>query len=246
MKIQYHILNGDALKEQFPQDLEGEQIIMRECLVDGDVQGNTLEDFFKNRAAFIANAYEDVTEEGYFQKTSTEFKKIESIPQDAEINLWFEDDLFCQVNFWFVCYLLNHYQKKNEVFLVRPKEHTQYGFAYYKPEELNELFENRLPIQIDAFKDLWVSYQNKQIDQLLDLAKTLTPFYPFLLPAVEAHMARIPQEGKSGRPIESLKRIMAELQTDKFGPVFQEFCKQESIYGFGDLQVKRLFDELVG
>jgi hypothetical protein len=30
-----------------------------------------------------------------------------------------------------------------------------------------------------------------------------------------------------------------------FGTVFQEFCKRESIYGFGDLQVKRIFDEVV-
>jgi len=38
---------------------------------------------------------------------------------------------------------------------------------------------------------------------------------------------------------------MKELETQDFGPVFREFTKRESIYGYGDLQVKRLFDELL-
>ena len=29
-----------------------------------------------------------------------------------------------------------------------------------------------------------------------------------------------------------------------FGIIFKEFCKREPIYGFGDLQVKRLLSEL--
>jgi hypothetical protein len=37
---------------------------------------------------------------------------------------------------------------------------------------------------------------------------------------------------------------MEDLETDEFGPVFKEFNKRESIYGFGDLQVKRIFDEI--
>jgi hypothetical protein len=37
---------------------------------------------------------------------------------------------------------------------------------------------------------------------------------------------------------------MNNLETNSFGEVFKEFNKRESIYGFGDLQVKRLFDEI--
>lgn len=49
----------------------------------------------------------------------------------------------------------------------------------------------------------------------------------------------------AGRPIQSLITIMKELDTEEFGPVLREFNKRESIYGFGDLQVKRLFDEII-
>jgi len=46
------------------------------------------------------------------------------------------------------------------------------------------------------------------------------------------------------RPVQSLKEIKEELKTDDFGIIFREFSKREAIYGFGDLQVKRLLDEL--
>ena len=40
----FHILNGDALKSQFPERILGEIIVARECLVDGPVEGHRLTD----------------------------------------------------------------------------------------------------------------------------------------------------------------------------------------------------------
>jgi len=70
-----------------------------------------------------------------------------------------------------------------------------------------------------------------------------------MLPAIHAHLQRFPSETetnkeKLGRPKISLIQIMNELKSEEFAPVFREFSKRESIYGFGDLQVKRLFDEV--
>ena len=38
--------------------------------------------------------------------------------------------------------------------------------------------------------------------------------------------------------------VYNELETDEFGAVFREFSRRESIYGFGDLQVKKLLDQI--
>jgi len=46
MQQQYNILNGDSLRIQLPNTVSGEIIITRECLVDGDVSGETMEEFF--------------------------------------------------------------------------------------------------------------------------------------------------------------------------------------------------------
>ena len=241
MKKQYHILNGDALKEQLPSTISGDIIIARECLVDGPVKASSLDDLFAVRAKFISQAYGEYTTQDYFEHSVTEFQKILSITEDAEINLWFEDDLFCQVNFWFCCNLLYQSDQQNQVYLIRPEASLQYGFGGLSKEELTEAFQNRtlLP-DLDNLASLWMHYQREDHEQLLSATKGLAERYPFILPAVEAHMERVPSGGNPGRPVQALVQIINELRTNEFGTIFQEFNKRESIYGFGDLQVRRL------
>lgn len=245
MKPQIHILNGDALSDQFPSSLKGEQIVMRECLVDGSVKGKNLVEFYKTRANFLNDHYGGCTEEEYTTKVIVEFQKILTIEKDPDINLWFEDDLFCQVNLWFVSWLLHTAEKRNNIYLVRPVFHTRYGFGGLTLEELLDIFKHKklLP-EIPVFAKCWEYYRDDKLQDLDELTKGWQSKYPFLQTATEAHIARIPKEGQLGRPQESLLQIALELGTDEFGPVFQEFCEREAIYGFGDLQVKRLFDEV--
>lgn len=247
MQPQYHILNGDALKEQFPKSIQGKIIVAREALVDGNVEGKSLEEFYETRATFISSHYAGYSKENYFEKTVSEFEKIQAIPSEVDINLWFEDDLFCQVNFWFVVYLLNKNGQKNSIFLVRPKEHTQYGFGGLDESELISIYENRLSIgqnELHKIALLWEHYKNNDTEKLLQTVKELGKNYAFMLPAIDAHLQRFPSEGKLDRPTASLIQIMNELKSEEFAPVFREFSKRESIYGFGDLQVRRLFDEV--
>lgn len=244
MKNQIHILNGDSLKEQFQNEIAGDTIIARECLVDGDVEGETLDELYTTRAKFLSQNYGG-TESDYYAKAVAEFNKIQGIDSGSDINLWFEDDLFCQVNFWFVASLLQKASKHDGVFLVRPTTHTPYGFAGLSQRELVSIFDNRTPItQLSEIAALWDAHQSEDLEKLVGLAKELKEEYPFILPAVEAHLERIPSSESLGRPTESLISIMKELNTDEFGPVFREFNLRESIYGFGDLQVKRLFDAI--
>ncbi|MGD1959195.1 MAG: DUF1835 domain-containing protein [Fulvivirga sp.] len=243
--IDYHILNGDALKAQFPEEIPGEIIVMRECLIEGPVAGRSIEEILDNRARFITNEYGG-TEDEYHNTVGAEVKRISAIPADSVINLWFEDDLFCQVNLWFLLHLLKINSQGNVLYLVRPKTQTQYGFGAYKPNELPTLLSDR--IKLESAEDLskfWSYYQSEELSKLRQLANQLSSDYPFLLPAVAAHIERIPDGQNLGRPINSLVAIIKELKTKEFGPVFREFSKRESIYGFGDLQVKRLFDKAV-
>ncbi len=240
---QYHILNGDALKSQFPLSIKGELIIARECLVDGAVNGESLEDLFATRAKFISQHY-GATPTEYQEKVVSEFEKIQRIESGAEINLWFEDDLFCQVNMWFVLSLMKG--KDNPIFLVRPDVHTRYGFGGLDEEGLLSIFENSKKMtELDKLSDFWKAYQSENNDQLLAHAKELKTAYPFMFDAVQAHIARIPKGDSLGRPTETLIQIMKDLDTEEFGTIFQEFCKREPIYGYGDSQVKRLLDNIL-
>ena len=245
MKKQYHILNGDSLKQQFPKNIQGEIVVARECLVDGNVKGNNLDELFASRAKFLSENYGG-TEQDYYEKTASEFLKILEISDNSDINLWFEDDLFCQVNFWFVVNLLLKKVNDSQIFLVRPETHNQYGFSGLKKTELSSIYKNRLFLtELDKISSLWESYQNDNTKKLMKTARELENKYPFILPTVKAHFQRIPTDGHMGRPTRSLIMIMEELKTDKFEPIFKEFNSRESIYGFGDLQIKRLYDKII-
>lgn len=246
MPKQIHILNGDALKQQFPKQITGEIIVMRECLVDGPVQGDNLHDFYATRAEFISNNFGGTKEE-YEEKSAFEINKILEIDGDADINLWFEDDLFCQVNLWFVVdQLYNQGQSKGQIFLIRPEKLTPYGFGGLSESELLNIYQNRTSLsQTDRISMLWRSYQEEDTDRLLELSIELEALYPFIRKAAEAHMARIPKGDNPDRPTQSLMEIMKELNTKEFGPIFREFNQREAIYGFGDLQVKRIYDQIL-
>ena len=245
MRKQYHILNGDSLKQRLPDNIQGIIIVARECLVDGNVKGNDLDELFHSRSQFISSNYEGYNEQDYYEKTVPEFQKIKSIDDDSDINLWFEDDLFCQVNFWFVAHLISKKIRNNTVYLIRPESHNQYGFGGLNKSELISIYKNRFVLtELDKIASLWESYQNDDTKKIINTARELESTCPFILPAVEAHIERKPTNENPSRPTQSLAAIMRELETEEFEPVFKEFSKRESIYGFGDLQVKRLFDEI--
>jgi hypothetical protein len=245
MHKQYHNLNGDCLKEQFPKQIEGAIIVARECFVDGDVRGTTHREFFENRARFITSIVPDYSMEDYFTDTFAEFQKIQAIPANAVIHLWFEDDLFCQVNFWFTVHLILNSLTDCHVYLIRPATHTPYGFGGLSVLELISAYKQKTPItELDKIANLWNLYQTSKLDELVQVAQNLQNKYPFILEAVKAHIERIPNERHPGRPVQTLLDIMNELETDSFGVIFKEFNRRESIYGFGDLLVKRMYDQI--
>src|SRR5215831_2735911 len=102
----YHILNGDSLAFTFRDtNFVGEIIVIRECLIEGDLNGETIEEFWQHRAAYIRSAYQ-APEEKYYAEVVREFEKIMTAQSGTEFNLWFGYDLFCRVNMWFVTSLL--------------------------------------------------------------------------------------------------------------------------------------------
>ena len=245
-KPQYHILNGDALKTQLPTELEGEIIVTRECLIDGNLAGNDLDTFFANRAAFIAQTYEGFSEADYHKGSVGEFERMKHIPPAADINLWFEHDLFCQANFWFVVHFLELVGNTNPVFLVIPEQLTPHGFGDLSPEGLLHCFQNkRLLSSSDRqqISQLWQHYQKGDLASLQAQAQKLVSKYSFIAKAVEVHITRIPTPNNLGRPINILITLVEELGTTDFRKIFPAFIQREYIYGFGDLQVKELLKE---
>lgn len=240
--MKYHVLNGDVLDYQLPESINGSRIIARECLIDGNVKGDSLEDFFKNRKEYLTKTYPEIDED-YYSYVAQEFYKIVEIEEGAEINLWFEDDLFCQTNFWFICHLLRHKTITNSIYLVRPFSGLQKGFADMSSTEFTGSLNRRREISrnILHFSLLWKAYQSEDFETMKEIAYVLKTNFPFVEKAVQAHLDRYPLNGDLPRPVQTMLNIQKELKTNDFSALMKEFTKRESIYGFGDLQLKRMF-----
>lgn len=245
----YNILNGDSLAYNFPDaKIEGEIIVVREAFIDGELSGDNLHDFWQSRAKYIG-----ITDTEYNNSVVKEFEKIMNAPDNSAFNLWFEYDLFCQVNMWFVISIINSLPIKKKVFAVYTsyldKTNKQFwnGFGSANSDELKVCYANKILLSeadMNLGKDLWKVYKNGELEELANLSKNQSLAFPYLQEVVKAHIDRFPKDGTKGRPERIIEDITKNISTD-FNKVFKEFWKRESIYGFGDIQLKSLYDKVM-
>lgn len=245
----YNILNGDSLAYSFPDaKIEGDIIVTREGLIEGDLSGNELQDFWHSRARYLG-----LPEAEYHDRVVSEFEKIMNAPDGSEFNLWFEYDLFCQVNMWFVMSIINSLSIKKTVYAVytsyldKTNKHFWNGFGPADSSQLQVCYADRILLSdadLQIGQELWTAYKNNDLDILMQLAKDQFAAFPYLQEVVKAHVDRFPGDGTNGRPERVIADITKNISTD-FNEVFKEFWNRESIYGFGDVQLKHLYDKVM-
>lgn len=237
----FNILNGDYLAYQLEKtSVEGEIIVCREALVKGNLQADNLEDLWKIRAESISEDYQ-VKKESYYTKVVTEFEKILQIPESSEVNLWFEDDLFCQVNLWF-CLTLIPKDKDLKIYRIFPKttkENNWKGFSISDQFELEESLKSRILFQekdINLGVDLWQSFQNNDSESLQQLSENQSKCFHFLKEIIDSYL--------NIKPEVFIKNLIQNGTTD-FNQIFEKFQDELGIFGFGDLQVKSIYDKIL-
>lgn len=239
----YHILTGDSLAGTFKRaDIDGTAIVIRECLIDGPVSDANREQFWKSRSEFVQTAFEADPNE-YFRNVKSEFDKINFIRPNDEVNLWFENDLFCQANMWFTISLLNARGLTN-VYRVCPlvrNANRWEGFGRHTPTDLNQCVSKREAFTKGDFtlgQNLWDAYRLENIIALASLSKSLSPCFPVLEEVCKAEIER----KRNQRPRKALEDLLAQGYTD-FSDIFSRFSQTEGIYGYGDLQVGKMLSE---
>lgn len=209
----YHVLNGDALLDRFKSThISGSTIITRECLIEGDLSGDTLEDFYVTRSNFLSS-FEDTPASKYFMLTVREFDKITKSTQPSEFNLWFGYDLFCQANLWFVLLLLNEVNIVHTVHLVYPyhldpkDRWADFGDATSQDLEFCYSKKSTLSKQDLSYgSKLWQAFKYRKLDLLKQLSLEPQSINPYLVEVVEAHLDRSPQGTLRADRIENSKK----------------------------------------
>lgn len=239
----YHVVSGDSLASELKScGFEGNVIVCRECLIDGPLDGETLQDFLANRAEFLGKEFPDNGMD-YFEGVAAEFEKIAAIPSASEVNLWFGNDLFCQANMWFAVGLLP--KNGSKVFRVFPYSAGQPDTDFSSDDcgDLRASLAARRALSGSDFqllRELWQAYKTGDLNTLSALSKIGSDCFRDLEQTCRAHIECF---GDDPRPERVLREIIASGLTE-FKDIFPEFSRREPIYGFGDLQVKRLLENL--
>jgi hypothetical protein len=224
----YHVLNGDGLAGGF--DFEGEKIVCRECLIEGETKAENLDDFWKIRADFIKNFHQA---NDYNDKVKSEFEKLEKLQSNDEVNLWFGNEAFCQVNLWFVLSLIA--EKEAKIFRVFPDS----GGWNCSFENLAQCLENRREMtekDLQLGTSLWQTLSEEDFAAFKKLSRTKSNNFLRLNEVGQALLE------KKIKPKEILGEIQANGETD-FNKIFVQFREKAGIYGYGDSQVKNLMAE---
>ena len=239
-----HVLPGDATATDFADTgIDGEVIVCREALVDGDVKAKNLDEFWKVREDFIASEYGE-SERSYQENVLMEFERLRRVPAGAEVNLWFENELFCSVNMWFCLDLLRDADVK--VFRVAPvirsEDEKWKGFGNMSADDLRKCFAERREMNAagrELGSMLWQAFSNDDLEKLDALGNTQSENFPYLREVCTAAVQ------KSFLPGEILKEITADGAKD-FNEIFKEFSNSAGVYGFGDSQVRGILKKTSG
>ena len=241
-----HILNGNGSARVFREStLTGECLVWREALALGPTPCKTTgNDWNEVRAAHLAKTYEQDIARCRNTLLHQE-QGLQEFTQHDETVLWFEFDLFCQVN---LIYLLNWFNSQNlaghRLSLVCidkfPNVKNFRGLGQLEPEQLATLFNKRKPLRpavLNLAADAWQAYTSPDPTQIEALSRKDTSGLPFLREAFLVHLARFPSLLNGLGRIEKVLLNLIIGGIDEFKPLFHMFLELQPEYGFGDWQI---------
>ncbi|MFK7920676.1 MAG: hypothetical protein AB8H47_01905 [Bacteroidia bacterium] len=247
-----HILNGDATRPEFERSaIAGDIMIWREILVEGPALYPLLTDkWFEARQNFLNEAYkpDDLTQVNGMRR---EFEKLLDLSDYDEIVLWFEYDLFCQINMIAALSALKG-RFEGKISLVCPVDHPEIadfrGLGQLSAVHFGPLFAERLALSSEdlAFADsAYLTYAAQDPRELSNLIEQAFPeAFPSLKAALQLHLKRFP-DLNNGLSLEEreMLAILGEGLPSRLKWVGQ-ILRQNHQRGFGDSQyfnrIKRL------
>lgn len=249
-----HITNGDCTTNYLQKlKFTGEFITWREMLCEGKTTTDVgSEVFWKNRFEFFKTSYK-VSKQKFINYTVKEYRNLCNKKEQKEIVLWFEHDLFCQINMIAVISWLKRFRKGYDISLVCSGKikgsSKMHSLPELSEEQINEHYKNKIELTQDdiEYADyIWQLYCSES-PLRLEAVHKFNPMSPFqyLASALELHLKRYPSIENGLNIIEN--RILKTANKHQFnykGELVTQLLKDQETYGFGDLQYDHRIDRL--
>jgi hypothetical protein len=241
-----HIHNGDSTAATARRAaIPGEHLAWREALVCGPAPaGLSADEFLRLRAKHLSEAY-GVTLDKCERELREQEAALSAFRNHEEVVLWFEDDLFCQVQ---LIYLLNWFAQRElgrtKLSLICidkfPGAVRFRGLGQLSEEQLAALLPQRQeasPAQLQLGARAWQAYSSAEPAELLPLINSDLSAMPFLKHALIKHIQRFPSTKNGLGRIESVALELIAKGYRQFKSLFPAFTRSESKYGLGDAQL---------
>lgn len=248
-----HITNGDSFTERLQAlKIKGDIITWREMLCEGKTLTNVgSETFWKARFEFLHKNYK-VSKSWFIEKTLKEYRSLCNHKQQNKIVLWFEYDLFCQINMLAVLSWLKTHRKYAEISLVcsgnEDETDRMYGLCELSDEQLLDLYENRTILKqgdIEYADYVWQLYCSDNPIRLENLSDLKDYQFDYLSDAIANHLQRFPTiKNGLNRMENNILQLAAEKKPSTKKALLNTVLKNQGELGFGDSQYERAINRL--
>lgn len=237
-------MNGDSTLRLLAQaGLDGEYAIWRDALMEGPAPNGLLTRAdWEERAARNATDW-GISRDAYLAGVDEFHARLDK-GDPAEVVLWFEEDLFCQLP---LCYLL-----------ARPRERGGAAWSVIchedrlgeqAPDKLRLFFEARrkLTPPFEALaRRVWSAYGAADPSGLAALLGEDFAPWPLLKRGVLAHLARFPSTANGLNALEQAALEAIRARPIAFPDLYARLNPAEPYrtYGAGDLQLASLLHDL--
>ena len=250
-----HIVNGLATLQLLDRtDIRGARVPGDDIFAEGPVV-DRLETpaSWKLRADYLQRHFA-IPKEQYLQRRDDRERSLRSFAYHEEVILWFEFDLFCQLN---LIYLLNwfsnHDLRSTRLTMICPGDYPgmkQFrGLGTLNPKQLTALFEERVEVtgaQLRLARDAWSAYSSADPTGIENLIQQGTDDLRYLHRSLHAHLERFPSTVNGLNSIEHRILEILAAGAEKFPELFNRVATSDSLFshGMGDLQFSAYLAEL--
>jgi len=248
-----HITNGDSFTQRLKSlDLKGDIITWREMLCEGKTLSSVgSESFWKTRFDFFSKNYK-VTKAKFIELTLKEYRSLCNHKSQDQIVLWFEYDLFCQINMIGVISWLKTHRPYADVHLVcsgkEDGSDTLKGLCELSVDELRKLYDNKVWLTRDdiEYADyIWQLYCSDNPIRLENVKDFGNYQFSYLGEAIQSHLMRFPsiKNGLNAMENKVLDIALNDKPKSKRA-LMGSILTNQGFYGFGDTQYERMVQKL--
>jgi hypothetical protein len=249
-----HVTNGSAVTSLLERaGIPGDRLLWCDVLHEGPVPGNILDsELRKVRAEYLAGMPAAPGFDRVLAELTSRDDAVRNRASRDEVILWFEHDLFDQLN---LIQLLDELSKppkpSTPVSLVSvdrfPGRNSFKGLGELTPGELASLLDRRQAVtehQIELGRQAWSAFRASNPQRIEEFLRKDLSVLPFLGPALHRHLEEFPSVSNGLSRTEQRLLELASGSPIEIEDAFRRLHDSESCFYIGDTSFLQVVREL--